>query len=100
MREKRQRTYVYHTKLLIPEMVAKEAQSASSELEVFDIITSWQEKKRADHHFKKGDIAYHVDDIWQKLHVDKIIRSFPKQKNGEPQKSRIEGIQTHWHENV
>jgi hypothetical protein len=95
---KRQRTYVYHTKLLVPDYVAKEAQSAKDELEIFDILTSWQEKKRSDHHFTRGDVCYHIDDIWQLLHVDKIIRSFPKKKNGEPQKTKIDGIQCHWHE--
>ena len=95
-----QRTHVYHTKLLIPDSIAKEAREQETEKGAIEVIMLWQEAHRAKHHFTRGDICYHVDDIHQKLNVDKIIRSFPKPRDGEPQKSKIDGIATHWHQEI
>ncbi len=95
-----QRTHVYHTKLLIPESVALEARDQTTERGLIEVIMLWQETYRAKHHFTRGDVCYHVDDVHQKLNVDKIIRSFPKPRDGEPQKSKIDGIACHWHQEI
>jgi len=97
---KRQRVHNYHTKWLIPEDVAEAARKHEDDVAQLEEIIHWQETKRADHHFKVGDVCYHIDDIHQKLNIDKILRSYPKPFNGEKQKARLEGLSVHWHEEV
>ena len=95
-----QRNYRYHTKWLIPESVAKEAFSQTNEDDVQDIIERWNYAYRSEHHFKEGDTCYHIRDLEQPLAVDKILRSYPKPRNGETQKSKIDGILVHWHQQI
>ena len=97
---KRQRSWNYHTKLLVPVDIANKALSYKTEKETIEEILVWGETERSDHHFKRGDECCHVDNLEQVLHVDKIIRSYPKPYNGEKPKAKIEGILVHWHEKI
>ncbi len=95
---KKQRSWNYHTKVLVPESIAERAKEKKTEIERLEVLLLWGEAHRASHHFKRGDVAYHVDDLEQKLNVDKIMRSYPKPQDGEKQKPKIDGILVHWHE--
>jgi hypothetical protein len=95
-----QRNYKYHSKWLIPEKIAIDAKQQKSEEATLEVILLWQDAYQSSHHFKEGDTAYHIDDLETPLRVDKILRSYPKPTNGEKQKSKIIGIQVHWHETV
>ena len=95
---KRLINHTFHTKLLIPKDVVTEGKKKESQAEMLEHLLIWQDAYRSDHHFKRGDECYHVDNLNQILHVDKVIRSFPKPKNGESQSSKIEGILCHWWE--
>ena len=95
---KKQRNYVYHTNVLVPLKVAEQALAEASEAGRIEVILLWQDAYRSSHHFNPGDEVRHVDELSLVLHVDKIIRSYPKPRDGEKQKSRIEGILCHWFE--
>ena len=96
----RLRSWNFHTKVVVPENVAKEALSQNSEAGRIEVLLLWGEASRSGHHFKRGDTCCHVDNLEQVMHVDKIIRTFPKPVDGEKQKARIEGILVHWMEEV
>jgi len=98
MGHKRQRSYVYHSQLLIPEERALMARAEEDPMRRLDVLQNWQDVYQSEHHFKAGDTCYHIDDLEQLLRVDKIIRTFSK--NGESQKSKVNGIQVHWFEDV
>lgn len=88
----------FHTKWLIPEKTAIELRGIETEKGRIEHITLWQETHMSSHHFTEGDTCYHVDNYTQPMRIDKILRSFPKPRNGEKQKSRLEGISVHWYE--
>ena len=93
---KRQRSWNYHTKVLIPREIADKAKSEEKEIDQLEVILLWGEAHRSAHHFKRGDECCHIDNLDQVLHVDKIMRSYPKPENGEKQKPKIDGILVHW----
>ena len=93
-----QRSYRYHTKWLIPEATAIKAKEQETEAGKIETILIWQEAYRSSHYFREGETVYHIDDLDTPLRVDKILRAYPKPLNGEKQKSKIIGVQVHWHE--
>jgi len=99
-RGKAQKYYRYHTEWLVPEKVAIEAREQPTEAGQQEVLDLWAEAHRSGHHFKEMDTVYHIRDLWTPLGVDKILRAKPKPVNGEKQKSRILGVQVHWHEPI
>ena len=93
-------TYRFHSKWLIPERVAEDALKETTEAGKSEVIMLWQEAHQSSHHFKPGETCYHMDDLDTPMRVDKILRDYPKPVNGEKTKSKIIGIQVHWHQQV
>jgi hypothetical protein len=97
---KRQRSYVYHTNVLVPLKVAEEAMLEEKEAGRIEVLLIWRDAYGSSYHFSPGDDVRHIDALEVKMHVDKIIRSYPKPRDGEKQKSRIEGILCSWFEDA
>jgi len=94
------RSYYFHSHLLIPEHVAKEAREQPTDLARLEVLLLWQEAHRSTHTFKELDVCYHIDDLDQSLRIDKIVRIKSRPVNGEKSKSRIQSLRVHWHETV
>ena len=92
------KSWNFHTKVLIPIEIARKALEHDKDIDKLEVVLLWQEAHRSSHHFKRGDECAHVDNLKQVMHVDKIMRSYPKPENGEKQKPKIDGILCHWFE--
>lgn len=95
-----QRSYYFHSQLLVPEGVAIEARGHVDELARDEVLMIWQEAHGGHHHFKEKDKCYHIDNLWQMMRVDKIVRIKTPGINGEVIKSRIQSIRCHWMQRV
>ena len=69
-----QRNYYYHSQLLVPEKKAIEARDEPTEEGRDEVLMLWQLAHQPSYHFKEKEKCYHVDDLWQMLRVDRIVR--------------------------
>lgn len=86
--------HTFHSNLLIPQKVVKDAKAHGSPEAEIEEILSWIEKKQSHHFLRSGDEVYHKDNLEQLMYVDRIIRKTYGDEKEKRQK--IVGVDVHF----
>ena len=86
----------FHSTMLIPGRIVKEADALASPEGRLKHILLWIDARQSDYYFKPGESVYHKDNLEQEMFVDKIIKKNFNDNGHE--KTRMVGVEVHWWE--